>query len=222
MTDIIFSHKIKLVDNIWEMHFMPTREIKFIPGQYADLYLKLPQITESRIFTITSLPGDETISFTIKFPSPCSTYKQALLNLKQGGEMTMSEPKGDFILPRDSSRPLMFVAGGLGIASYVSMLKTTQYSHNAATTSLFYSHKHDEQLYQDLVSSRSSVNLHEFISPRKIATRDILDHFQEKSLIYISGSENFTLQIRDDLISHGINPTVILYDYFTGYNSRDF
>lgn len=216
MIKLFFHHKTQLSHSIWELHFTSADKLLFTPGQYVDLYIESSE--HPKTFTITSSPNDKTVSFTIKFPDPMSDYKQSLLKLRPGDQASISEPKGDFVLPRDPSRHLIFVAGGLGIASYVSMLKQL----NKSPVSLLYSHKPSEILYQDIILSNSNVNQQETISPNRVKASNILSKKQNNSLIYLSGSEDFTIGLRNELISSGINPTLIIYDYFSGYEQNDF
>src|SRR6266550_619037 len=43
-----------------------------------------------------------------------------------GAELEVEPPKGTFVLPEDASRPLVFVAGGIGITPFRSMLRYIQ------------------------------------------------------------------------------------------------
>ena len=51
-----------------------------------------------------------------------SAFKRSLRDLPVGAEVEVEQPKGDFGLPDDTSRPLVFIAGGIGITVFRSML----------------------------------------------------------------------------------------------------
>jgi ferredoxin-NADP reductase len=52
-----------------------------------------------------------------------SAFKRSLAALRVGDEVEIEPPKGTFVLPDDSSHPLVFVAGGIGITAFRSMLR---------------------------------------------------------------------------------------------------
>src|ERR1700712_3099957 len=119
-----FVKREELASGIWEYYFRPERAIDYVPGQYVDI--TLPDVVDdtrgkSRVFTLTSVPTDELISFVVKFPEPHSLYKQYLELLQEGDPARCNNAMGDLILPKDPKRPLVFIAGGIGISSYVSM-----------------------------------------------------------------------------------------------------
>ena len=51
-----------------------------------------------------------------------SAFKRSLAELPVGADVDVEPPKGSFALPEDASRPLVFVAGGIGITVFRSML----------------------------------------------------------------------------------------------------
>jgi ferredoxin-NADP reductase len=52
-----------------------------------------------------------------------TAFKRRLAELDVGGDLVVEEPKGDFRLPDDTSKDYVFVAGGIGITVFRSMLK---------------------------------------------------------------------------------------------------
>jgi ferredoxin-NADP reductase len=76
-----------------------------------------------RYFTIASSPTEKEFLLGIKTFADGSTYKKALLEMGQGGVMTASQVSGDFVLPKDKNEKLVFMAGGIGITPFRSMLK---------------------------------------------------------------------------------------------------
>ena len=70
-----------------------------------------------------------------------SAFKQTLLEIPIGSEVEVETPKGDFILPDDTSRPLVFVAGGIGITVFRSMLLYIQEESLPYRATLIYSNR---------------------------------------------------------------------------------
>ncbi len=52
-----------------------------------------------------------------------TAFKRTLAELEPGDEVQVEEPKGSFLLPEDTSQPYVFVAGGIGITVFRSMLR---------------------------------------------------------------------------------------------------
>ncbi len=52
-----------------------------------------------------------------------SAFKRTLAELEVGDEVVVEEPKGSFLLPEDTSAQYVFVAGGIGITVFRSMLR---------------------------------------------------------------------------------------------------
>ena len=52
-----------------------------------------------------------------------SAFKRTLSELEVGDEVEVEEPKGSFLLPEDTSADYVFVAGGIGITVFRSMLR---------------------------------------------------------------------------------------------------
>ena len=52
-----------------------------------------------------------------------TAFKRTLSELEVGDEVQVEEPKGSFLLPEDASTEYIFVAGGIGITVFRSMLR---------------------------------------------------------------------------------------------------
>jgi ferredoxin-NADP reductase len=52
-----------------------------------------------------------------------TAFKRTLAQLEVGDEVQVEEPKGSFLLPRDTAAEYVFVAGGIGITVFRSMLR---------------------------------------------------------------------------------------------------
>jgi ferredoxin-NADP reductase len=110
-----------------ELTFRPTRATRFVPGQYVEL--TVPHAgTDSRgsrrTFSISSSPaGDGSMSIALRVPEPASSFKQALVGLEPGCTVRATGVGGDFVLPADTSVPVVLVAGGIGITPFLSQLR---------------------------------------------------------------------------------------------------
>lgn len=91
----------------------------FLPGQYVNI--DVPGTGLTRAYSFSSAPGETRISFLIK-RIPGGLMSSWLARAKPGERLTLSGPLGSFYL-RDTSAPLLFLAGGTGLAPFLSMLE---------------------------------------------------------------------------------------------------
>ncbi|MBR8057590.1 benzoate 1,2-dioxygenase electron transfer component BenC [Burkholderia dolosa] len=91
----------------------------FLPGQYVNI--GVPGSGRHRSYSFSSAPGDATASFLIK-KIPGGVMSAWLESAAPGDRLELNGPLGSFYL-RDVQRPLLFVAGGTGLAPFLSMLE---------------------------------------------------------------------------------------------------
>jgi ferredoxin-NADP reductase len=102
------------------------REVDFVPGQY--FWVELPNRGYDderglrRHITIVTSPNERGV-MGLATRVRDTAFKRTLAELPVGAEVDVEEPKGDFQLPSDTSREYVFVAGGIGITVFRSMLK---------------------------------------------------------------------------------------------------
>ncbi len=96
-----------------------TGPLAFLPGQYVNI--EVPGTDQKRSYSFSSPPGTETLSFLIRdIPrGRMSTYLRD--EAEPGAPMEITGPSGSFYL-REIRRPLLFLAGGTGLAPFLSML----------------------------------------------------------------------------------------------------
>lgn len=103
------------------------KEFAFQAGQYIEV--TLPQLSyadargKSRKFFITSAPSNREL-LSIAFDTSDSGFKKALIEMPLGSEVTVQGPFGDMFLPEDTTSPVVFIADGIGIAPFLSMLRS--------------------------------------------------------------------------------------------------
>ena len=120
------KEKVKVAKNTYDFVFEPDQKIKFRPGQYLEWTLghKNPDTRGNRrYFTIASSPTEGNIRLGVKFYPNGSTFKQNLLKMEGGGVSTASQLSGEFTLPNDVNKKLVFLAGGIGITPFRSIIK---------------------------------------------------------------------------------------------------
>jgi benzoate/toluate 1,2-dioxygenase reductase component len=97
----------------------PSVELSFLPGQYVNI--RVPDTDQKRSYSFSSTPGGNAVSFLIRdIPrGQMSTFLRE--RGESGAAMEFTGPSGTFYL-RDINRPLLLLAGGTGLAPFLSML----------------------------------------------------------------------------------------------------
>jgi benzoate/toluate 1,2-dioxygenase reductase component len=92
----------------------------FLPGQYANV--TVPGTDQIRSYSFSSVPGDGTLSFLVR-DIPQGVMSGFLRDRAVSGtQIAVAGPAGSFYL-RDIKRPVLFLAGGTGLAPFLSMLE---------------------------------------------------------------------------------------------------
>ena len=222
---VFFESRQELAPTVWEYSFRPERRVDFVPGQYVSL--SLPSATNdprgsSRTFTMVSLPDEPSVRFVVKHPEDESLYKQQLAVLKPGGSATITDAMGDLVLPKLTSIPLVFVAGGIGFASYVSILRLLEKTGEIRNISLLYGRRNRyELLYPELVKRFPFTAKQLLISPQRIATKDILSAAGTDAQVFVSGGQKFVEDLTSQLRIAGIGNERIVFDFFDGYTEEE-
>jgi len=122
---LTYASSSQLTPTTDEIVFTTPKNYKRSAGQYIEI--TLPHGSSDgrgirRSFSVTSAPDDDEIRLGVKFYSPSSSFKKALRSLKKGDVLQATQISGEFTLPKDSSVPLLFIAGGIGITPFISHL----------------------------------------------------------------------------------------------------
>jgi ferredoxin-NADP reductase len=122
-------------------------KVDFAPGQY--FFVTLPDVGYQddkglrRHITVVTSPNEKgVLGFATRMRD--SAFKRSLGELPVGAEVDVESPKGNFVLPENTSRPLVFVAGGIGITVFRSMLHYIREERLPYRVTLVYSNRDRE------------------------------------------------------------------------------
>lgn len=205
--------------------FEPEEPLSWQPGQYLHYVLKHKNPDnrgEKRWFTIASAPFERNIIITTRFDGEqISSFKSALFNMKLGDEIEVDDgPKGWFVLTEGEHRHI-FIAGGIGITPFRSMVAQLAHNKNAKLIDLMYANKGNNFVFgeelENYQKTNPSFNLLKFVDKR-IEQADFKDYLKDKSAIYYLSGPRAMVEAYETLLTEaGVAETAILTDYFPGY-----
>ena len=102
-------------------YFERPASFSFVPGQFVEVLLEDDSPADSvRSFSIASSPSEPDLMFATR--SRDSAFKLALRSLSPGRDVEIDGPYGSLALRTDAGLPHVFIAGGIGITPFRSIL----------------------------------------------------------------------------------------------------
>ncbi len=235
---LTLKEKIRIAPNIYDFVFNLKKPISFRPGQYMEWTFGHPNADKRgnrRYFTLASSPTELTMRIGVRFYDKPSSFKQSLLAMTSTTPILAGQLAGDFVLPNDPKQKIVFIAGGIGVTPYRSMVKYLLDTHQSRSIILLYANKTvDEIVYTDVFeAAKKTFGMKTVytltdkdrvppnwsgsvgrIDPNKIQT-EIPDY--KERIFYISGPNALVTSFEELLRSMGIPPQQIKTDFFPGF-----
>ena len=161
-----------------------------------------------------------------------TAFKRTLAELEVGDEVQVEEPKGSFLLPEDTDAEYAFVAGGIGITVFRSMLRfiadeglpyrvTLVYSNRYRESSAFLDEL--EELERRIGGLRVVLTMTDEQDwegeTRHLdadVLRELLGGLEDKTFL-IAGPPAMTEAVADSLLGTGLREERVLASKFSGY-----
>jgi benzoate/toluate 1,2-dioxygenase reductase subunit len=120
-------------------------QLSYLPGQYVNV--SVPGTSQTRSYSFSSMPRDGIVEFLVRnIPNGLmSSYLAG--SAKPGDALTLTGPIGSFYL-RDVTRPLLFLAGGTGLAPFLAMLEALQKKGMTQPVHMIYGVTNDADLVE--------------------------------------------------------------------------
>jgi ferredoxin-NADP reductase len=211
-------------------------EVDFKPGQY--FFVTLPEVgyrdekgLRRHITAVTSPNEKGVLGLATRMRD--SAFKRSLDELPVGAEVDVEKPKGDFSLPEETARPLVFVAGGIGITVFRSMLRYIREERLPHRVTLIYSNRDREstafldelrELEQALPAFRLILTMTQDPGwegeTRKVDgefVRDYLDEDLNQYTFLVAGPPGMAEGVQKALEEAGVADENVMAERYSGY-----
>ncbi len=225
----------KISDRVYNYIFTPDRAFEYLPGQYMEWTLEnVPYDSRGnrRTFTIASSPTEKDIQLGLKYYEPASAFKAAFYNLNPGDYIFASQLAGNFTLDTKKDQKLAFIAGGIGITPFRSMIKYVTDLNLTCDIVLVYVVSNPEEFaYVEVFNqaAKAGIKIIPVVSNPKYKSNGfitakvsadllskLIPDYNERSF-YISGSNEMVDSSKAHLLILGVERGRIKTDHFTGY-----
>ncbi len=230
------KEKTPIAFEVYDFLFKQDQNFKFKAGQYMEWTLGHDGQDARgirRYLTIASSPTEKDIRMGVKFYPNSSSFKQSMLSLGIGDKIVASQLAGDFVLPKNKDKKLVFIAGGIGITPFRSMIKYLLDTKDKRDIILFYSNYAPADIvYKDVFDQgerqlgiKTIYNITNtpypddwrgergFIDAQMIK-RTVPDY--KERTFYLSGSHSMVVAFDEILRKMGIKKRQIKKDFFPG------
>ena len=231
-------HCQDVAEGTMAFRFEKPAHFLFTPGQFVDLTLVDPPETDAegngRAFSIASAPHEDTVMVATRMRD--TAFKRVLRKMPLGAPVQMEGPFGNFVLHADPVRPAVFLAGGIGITPFRSIILHAAAQKLPHRLFLFYSNRRPEDapFLEDLQTLQRDHPHYSFVgtmtAPEKSSrswkgeTGFITPAMLTKLLVnvaapifYIVGPPGMVSGLRKTLKYAGFNEWDIRTEEFTGY-----
>ncbi len=237
-------HEVRLLrhetvaEGTMAFHLSRPEGFGFSAGQAMLVSLIAPPETDSegdsRTFTIASAPHEPELMVATRMRD--TAFKRVLKSLPPGSALTIDGPDGQMVLESDTSRTIVFLAGGIGITPFRSMAMHAAHAKLAHRIVLFYGNRRREDAaffdeLQDAERRNPNFRLVPIMSePQKSAQPwsgetgfirpELIERYvpePKSALYYFAGPPAMTEAMHTLVENLGLDEKSMRYEEFYGY-----
>ena len=232
--------RTEVAEGTMAFRFEKPSSFIFKPGQYIDLTLSgsgreyCPSNTLTHAFSIASSPLNDELLFTTRMRN--TLFKRVISALPIDSTVKIEGPMGSFNLHNNTARPAVFLAGGIGIAPFLSMLTYATEEKLRHQIVLFYANRYlKDAAFLDALWRLETANPRFRFVPTltrsdgdKGAWKGKTGHITSEMLLnriktlrgpiyYIAGPPTMVASAQQTLSTAGVDEDDIRTDEFAGY-----
>jgi ferredoxin-NADP reductase len=231
-------NRVDVAEDTMAFHFEKPAGFDFKPGQSADLTLLNPPETDAegniRTFSIASAPFENQLIFATRVRD--TAFKRSLKKVPLGTAVKIDSAMGSFTLHKNPAKPAVFLAGGIGITPFFSIVRQADHDRAPHKLYLFYSNRRPEdapflEALQKLEKTNSNFRFIGTMTemPRSKKTWDGETGWIDKGMLsrhvsdlrgpiyYIAGPPAMVTGMRKMLVASSIDEDDIRTEEFAGY-----
>jgi ferredoxin-NADP reductase len=231
-------HREEVAEGTMAFHFERPSGFTFKAGQFADVTLTDPPETDNegniRTFSIASPPFENELVFTTRMRD--TAFKRSLKRVPLGTEVKIGSAGGSFTLHKNPAKPAVFLAGGIGITPFLSIVRQADKDRLPQTLYLFYSNRRPEdaaflETLQTLEKTNPNFRLigtmtemskskKEWKGETVLIDKEMLSRHLanlQGPIYYIAGPPTMVAAMRQTLVNAGVDEDDIRAEEFAGY-----
>lgn len=208
---------------------------QYLPGQFVDLSLdESGPARDSHSFSIQSAPEETEMRFVTRDTG--SDFKKKLFALQPGQQVFITEATGQLVKRPEPRRQHVFLAGGIGVTPFHSIIRHEFDSNAGSDLLLLYSNRDFESVlfHEEFVRLDSEFTGFSYVPT---LTKDVPEDWPalfergaididmirrhvadlQRAVFYIAGSLRFNTAMRELLEQNGVAPANVLQEDFYGY-----
>ncbi len=200
--------------------------LSFLPGQYVNV--SVPGTTQTRSYSFSSMPKAGAVEFLVRNIPGGLMSSYLAERAGPGDALTITGPIGSFYL-REVKRPVLFLAGGTGLAPFLAMLEVLQASGTQQPVHMIYGVTNDADLVEvdKLHAFAKAIPGFTFATVVADAASDhprkgyVTHHLPDAALhggdvdIYLCGPPPMVDAVRAFLDTRGVSPVSFHFEKFS-------
>ena len=230
--------RVEVAQDTMAFHFEKPQGFNFKPGQSVDLTLMNSPETDSegntRTFSIASAPFENQLVFVTRMRD--TAFKRSLKNIALGTAVKMDSAIGSFTLHKNTTKPAVLLAGGIGITPFFSIVRQADHDRAPHKLYLFNSNRRPEDTpfldtLRELEKSNPNFKLICTMTDMSKSTKEwkgetglidkgtLLRHLTtlQGPIYYIAGPPAMVAGVRKMLVAANVDEDDIRTEDFAGY-----
>ena len=228
----------EVAEGTMSFYFEKPEGFQFKPGQYLDCTLVDPPEIDAegniRSFSLASAPVEPHLMLSTRMRD--TAFKRVFKKMPIGSPLSVEGPMGSFALHNNASRTAIFIAGGIGITPFRSMIVNATRTDLANRIVLLYANRRPEDatFLEELQKLESENDNFQFIGvmtgmdkskrtwngktgyiDKAMLTRHIPD--LQGPIYYVAGPPAMVSAMKATLTDAGVNEDDIRAEDFAGY-----